>query len=134
MKRLFIILLFSAYSFSLFSQNTSNNFYGKIVPIGSFSLMFGTVTYIDISPKLGYKISESTLCGPGLTYKYFKQKDYPSDNIWGGGFFLKQELTNLLFLYGEYEALNLSTFYDVLGLYPNKDRFWNHAYFVGGGI
>ena len=40
---------------------------------GNLGLQFGNQTYIDISPLIGYKVTEKFSAGFGVTYIYYKQ-------------------------------------------------------------
>ena len=63
-----ILLFISSSSFA--QKNTDSKFYWG----GNLGLMFGTYTIIDISPEVGYKVTERFHVGTGLTYTYYKYK------------------------------------------------------------
>ncbi len=97
-------------------------FYG-----GNLSLSFGTITYIDVSPDIGYRIANRLSMGVGGTYIYYKDKRFNSNfNIWGlrqfTSFTLIKDFSNILpfgrdagglLLYGEVNAMRLEkSFYN----------------------
>ena len=45
---------------------------------GGFGLTVGSVTHVDISPMVGYRITDRFSAGIGLSYQYYK---YPAYNI-----------------------------------------------------
>lgn len=131
---------------------------------GSLGLSFGSqTTLVDISPIVGYAITNDFMAGIGLTYKYYQYKNYYynlSDgsysnlkmNIYGGSVWSRYFLTRTeipvienVFLHLEYEPLfiahdhthNLNgTFIDLFGnrFSKAKDNITLHGIFVGGGI
>ena len=139
-----ILLLFSTSS-SFAQKNTESRFfYG-----GNLGLMFGTYTVIDISPEVGYKVTDRFHVGTGLTYTYYKYKiegtynggtttgGYSfSTHIYGGRLFTRFYVLPNLFLHAEDEIINL----DLPAhpdLYPKFDqsfsRQWLNSILLGGG-
>lgn len=128
------------------SQNTMSNrvFFG-----GGLGLQFGDVTLIDISPMVGYRITEKLAAGITLTYKYYEVKNYypyylnlPSadlkSNIYGGSLFSRYFLFENLFAQAEYEYLLYS--YDVYeqnngvaGYSKSNETIDLPSFFLGGG-
>lgn len=93
----------------------------RLVYGGNLGLQFGTVTYVDISPTIGYKVTEKFHAGVGATYIYYSEK-YPLSNgqtytyktdIYGGKVFTRYYVLENLFLHHETEILNLEV-YDLL--------------------
>lgn len=78
---------------------------------GSLGLQFGSYTYIDVSPLVGFKITEKIHAGLGLTYIYYKVKDqyYGSyeTSSYGGRVFGRYYILDNLFGHVEYEILNM---------------------------
>ena len=82
---------------------------------GGLGLQFGDVTLIDISPMVGYRITDKLAAGVTLTYKYYKYKNYPyysnspsydlKANIYGGSLFSRYFLFENLFAQAEFEYL-----------------------------
>ena len=100
---------------------------------GNLGLQFGTQTYIDISPLVGYKLTETVSAGVGITYIYYKYKDSYntySTSIYGSRVFGRYLFTNNLFAHAEVELLNMEL-YDVnINDYYRKNII---SPFVGGG-
>jgi uncharacterized protein YxeA len=108
---------------------------------GNFNLLFGTNTLIDISPIVGYRVTEQFSVGTGLIYNYFKRQLNNSNSVsgtgYGGRFFLRYDIqTDILanFVispYVEQESISYK-FVDSNG---NKTpREWNNNLFAGAGI
>jgi hypothetical protein len=105
---------------------------------GGFSLSFGTITSVYVSPIVGYMITRSLSAGVGITYQFYKDDrfDYQT-NMYGGKLFIRQNLRLLklpLFLYGEYETLN----FEYAEILPTNEirytRDWVPSLLLGGGF
>lgn len=121
---------------------TDNLFFG-----GGLGLQFGTLTLIDISPVIGYRVTEKFETGIGLTYKYYKYKDYFIDyysgtrydlksNILGGSVFLRYHILDNVFAHTEFESLryNYTSYYSSgTGLLSEPATAIINSLFVGGG-
>jgi hypothetical protein len=115
---------------------------------GNIGLQFGTVTYIDISPIVGYYITPRLLTGVGLTYQYFNDSYSTgySTHIFGGRTFtnyalvehigrnlrIKSDIT--IFVHAEYEALNIGRDFTKAKNVGATKRFWLNGILLGGGI
>jgi hypothetical protein len=120
----------------------------KFVFGGSIGLQFGTVTYIDISPVVGYYVTPKLLTGLGLTYQYYDDTYYSSykTHIFGGRAFsnyallehignhlrIKTDIT--IFFQGEYEILNIGRDFSKAGNAGSSNRYWLNGILLGGGI
>lgn len=96
---------------------------------GNFGLLFGNTTLINISPVLGYQVSEKVQAGIGGIYLYYGYRDqfqsFVSHTL-GGRVFSRQYLFETFFLHQEIEALN--------GVWIiNEPRYTLLSVFVGGG-
>ncbi len=123
---------------------------------GDFGLMFGSYTYINISPTVGYRFTERLTAGTGITYLYLKEEitysyggvvssyDHKT-NVYGGKLYANYALfTNLhekinfsvgdVVVYGEYEPLNVDRYTAFNGFMEKDGRVWAHGVLVGGGI
>lgn len=147
MKKIKILILvtiiFTIVSNKSFSQRSfgSRVFFG-----GNVGLQFGSVTLVDISPMIGYRVTEDIDAGVSLTYKYYNVKDYYSvssqnydleTNIIGGGIFGRYHFTQNFFFHAEIEYLNFNQ--DVYYIYNNgiikdKENIGITSIFIGGGI
>ncbi len=127
--------------------NAQRSFGSRIFTGGNLGLQFGTVTLVDISPMIGYRLTEDIDVGITLTYKYYSFKDYyyyPTTNqfydlktnIFGGGIFSRYHFTDNLFAHVEVEYLDFSldtyTIYNN-GLVKGKENVGITSIFVGGG-
>jgi len=90
---------------------------------GIVGLQFGTITAIEVSPMIGYKVTNSFVAGIGFTYQYSNYPNFYLNlengdlvdrkvNIFGGRLFGRyyfaewfEGLLGGLFLHGEYEHL-----------------------------
>lgn len=101
---------------------------------GNFSLQFGSVTYIDISPLAGAMITDKLSAGLGATYQYLNFRRASSSSVYGGRLFGRYNITQNFFTHSEVESLN--TAYVVPGATAAQDRLnrdWVTGVFVGGG-
>ena len=122
-----------------FSQGTKPSFKDRVYFGGSFGAQFGDVTYVDVSPVIGYMIRRNLSGGVGITYQYYNYKlSGYTTNVFGGRVFVRQNISfmNLpLFIYGEYENLG----YEYL-IQQNPDgsflteRVWVPGVLLGGGF
>ncbi|MDQ3046127.1 MAG: hypothetical protein M3R27_01165 [Bacteroidota bacterium] len=80
---------------------------------GNLGFQFGTVTFAEVSPLIGYRITDKIHAGIGATYQYYHYKDKYYDfktNVYGGRVFGRYYFLDYLFGHGEYEYLNLEAF------------------------
>jgi len=118
-----------------------NKFSDRLFTGGNLGLQFGTQTMIEISPIIGYKITDKISTGIGVTYRYYRVKDYNylppqiyKTSIYGGSLFARYYIFENFFLHGEYEALNMETaVFNPNSLYHTGDRFWIGNLLGGGG-
>jgi hypothetical protein len=105
-------------------------FIDKLFTGGNLGVQFGTVTFVDVSPLVGYRITDKISAGIGATYQYYHYKDKFYDfetNVYGGRVFGRYLFTDYLFGHAEYEYLNLEAF-DF-----NRRRVDVGSLLVGGG-
>lgn len=139
-----IILLFIAISADLKAQameesspKTTNSTKKKgfdpkrLVIGGSLGATFGNITYFEISPRVGYLLTDQWIAGISAKYAYYEEKnslfDY-STSMYGGGIYTQYYFLKYFVAHAEYEALNLDDFR------PPYKRTNIHSIFVGGGI
>ncbi|MCK6648787.1 MAG: hypothetical protein L6Q66_03940 [Bacteroidia bacterium] len=94
-------------------QPPKYNFKDRVFFGGNLGLQFGTVTFVDVSPLVGYRITDNVSAGIGVTYQYYRYKDrfYELEtNVYGGRVFGRYMFTDYLFAHAEYEYLNLEAF------------------------
>lgn len=110
----------------------NSSLWDKIYVGGNFGMQFGTYTYIDISPLVGYRFTDRLSAGPGITYRFLKIRGYEANSTYGGRFFARHTVGKQFFLHSEYESLS-TQFVD----WNRRDRLtrgWVNGFFVGGGI
>jgi hypothetical protein len=111
------------------------NFTSKLFFGGGFGLQFGSVTLIELSPLVGYKVTPKFSLGVSPTYKYYKYNDYYgptndlSTNVWGGSIFARYSIFQNVFAHVEYESLYYNT--KVPGNIDYLEQY--NSFFVGGG-
>ena len=104
----------------------------KVFVGGNMGLQFGRVTFVDVSPLVGYRVTERFSAGIGFTYQYYKYNDkiYSFEtNVYGGRVFGRYFFTDNFFAHSEYEVLNLEAF----DLTPPQ-RVNVESLLVGGGL
>lgn len=114
-------------------DNDSSTLWDKIYVGGNFGLQFGYYTYIDVSPLVGYRITDKFSAGPGITYRFLKIRGYESSSTYGGRFFARHIIGKQFFAHTEYENLNTQ----VLDIFSGQGRLvrdWVPGFFIGGGI
>jgi len=112
-----------------------SNFISRLFYGGGFGLQFGSVTLIEVSPLVGYKVTPKLGIGISPSYKYYSYKNpyYPSSrletNVFGGSVFARYMIFENIFAHAEYESLFYNT--KVPG-YPVEMQQYNSV-LVGGG-
>ncbi len=137
-RNLLIILTLLFHGIALHAQDQTERpwserfFFG-----GNLGLQFGNLTYVDISPLVGYKITEKVHTGIGVTYIYYRYKDVFGQfetSIYGGRVFGRYYPLENLFAHAEYEALNLEVPSSPSGGgYSDLVRTYINSVLVGGG-
>lgn len=102
---------------------------------GGLGLQFGSMTLIEVSPLVGYKVTPKFSIGISPTYKYYHYNDYygPSmdfkTNVFGGSIFSRYVIWENLFAHVEFETLAYNT--EVPGYPVTREQY--NSFFVGGG-
>jgi hypothetical protein len=76
---------------------------------GGVGLGFGDLTYIEVSPLLGYRVAPRVTVGGSLLYRYRSDDRYDdtlTTSDYGASGFVRGDLYQGFFLQGEYEYLN----------------------------
>lgn len=101
---------------------------------GNLGLYFGSLTYINVSPTIGYRFSERLGAGLGPAYSYYsdkRDKNYTyTTNTYGGRLFGQYLITDQLMAYSEYEMINVEV---PNLLFTRLVRKNISSLFVGGG-
>jgi hypothetical protein len=97
-------------------QKSKKPFAERLFLSPDLGLQFGTVTVVNVSPKIGYRITDKFAAGLGGTYIYIKDKTFKQlgyiyeSSIYGGSIFSQYQIFEQIRLYSEYELLSLETF------------------------
>ncbi len=143
MKNLIKLSFIFIFSIALLTSNkaySQRSFGSRIFVGGNLGLQFGNPTLIDISPLIGYRITEQVDAGVSLTYKYYSGSYKYSNttqefntNIFGGGVFSRYNFTESLFAHAEVEYLNFNMEQINSGIIENRN-IGVTSVFIGGGI
>jgi len=152
MRKYFFMFILAVSSLSLIAQEEMPSRKGKFFFIPEIWLSFGSRTYIELGPLVGYHVNDRLSVGLGPHYIYQSQKANPSyphgyeTHSYGlksfvrfavinnAEQFLPIKLFNDLFVHLEYEALSLEQAYYSSPGTPDKGRFLYNALLVGGGF
>lgn len=101
---------------------------------GNIGLNLGSLTYINVAPTIGYRITEKFGMGLGPTYTYYNDDRLPNyryeTHIYGGRTFAQYQALESVLLYSEFEMINI----EVPNLLFTKLIRKNiPSLFVGGG-
>ncbi len=103
---------------------------------GNFGASFGDITFIEISPNVGYHVTDDFILGVGGTYSYLRDKrrgfNYKT-NIFGGRIYAQHIVFENFVAHAEYELLNLETIDDQATNSFELQRRNISSLFVGGG-
>lgn len=125
---------------------------GKFFLVPELWLAFGTSTYIEVAPLVGYHITDRIAIGIGPHYIYRSQRATPiypysfQTHVYGvKGFarfalitnaeqFLPINIFSDLFAHMEYEGMSLEKEHYYSPSYPDDGRFIYQGFLVGGGF
>jgi hypothetical protein len=143
---------------------TQESFADRLMFGGIVGFQFGSITYIEVSPIIGYRLSKNFVPGAGFTYQYSRFKDYYINtengetldqkiNIIGGRAFARYYLNDVLngifgglFAHAEFEYLSYTRHYRIDPAGKYVDRYYGKRYsdghetvgvpglLVGGGL
>lgn len=152
MKRtLLLLLLLAPLCTRISAQEESGGRKGKVFLIPEVWLTFGSMTYIDLAPMVGYHVFDRLAIGLGPHYIYQSQKAgyafpyaYQTHSYGLKGFarfslitnaeeFLPIRLFSELFAHFEYEGLSLEKAYYVPP-YTDEGRYVYQGILLGGGL
>jgi hypothetical protein len=124
-----ILITFSEFGVSQENSVKDMSFSERVFFGGNFGLQFGNITFIDISPLVGYRVTDRSAAGAGISYMYYREY-FPgiyefSTSIYGGRLFGRYFILDNIFAHAEYEVLNLESYYD--------QRRLNVVSLLGGG-
>ncbi len=107
----------------------------KLVLGGNIGIQWYGDIRIDLSPEIGYKVTDQFIPGIGVSYQYYYWKQFNiSTSLYGSKLFARYYIYENVFGHAEFEFLSLeSKVFDVQGVHGNDNRFWLKSLFVGGG-
>jgi hypothetical protein len=133
-----IILISSNLTFAQFedfeeenySENEETSIKDQIFYGGDFGFQFGTVTFLNISPQIGYYITDYWSAGVGATYMFYKNNFFDlKTSVYGGSLFTEIYPLSFIVLHGESQMLNIEIYEN-----PNNPfRAWDLSLLGGGG-
>lgn len=102
---------------------------------GGLGAGFGTHTYVNVSPIVGYFLTERLAVGLGGLYQYYNFRPQNFDtHVYGGSVFGRFYILEQLFAHAEYELINLEGFVlDASGNVVERGRLNVDALYLGGG-
>lgn len=117
------------------SASKENKFQGsRFFFGGNFGIQVGDYTIIELSPLVGYRITERFSSGVQINYSYIHVSSFNlSTTIYGTSVFSNYYIAKNFFLRGEYEWLSLESQYFNPAVYQTQKRFSIHSILVGGG-
>lgn len=90
-------------------------------------------TSVVVSPLLGYRFTNRLAAGIGGTYQYYYDKSFGglfSTHIYGYSVFARFLIIPQIFVYGEFESLNMTSRGTQIG---EPQRIWENNYLLGPG-
>ena len=88
---------------------------------GGIGFGFGTVSYVEVAPIVGFSVTKKLSVGGGITYRYRDDDRYAdsvSTNDYGASVFVRYKILPTLFAQVEYEYLS----YEFVRLDGSQDR------------
>lgn len=113
------------------SKNEKIPFKDRFYTGGDVGLLLGNMTYINISPILGFKATKRYSLGFGINYEYLSISGTNlNTSIYGGRFFNQYQILQNIFAHAEYALINIGI-YDSFNQY---ERRWFGLPLIGGGL
>jgi hypothetical protein len=109
-----------------------DTFKNRIYVGGNVGAAFGTTTYINIQPLVGFKITPKFSMGAGVTYNYYSQNYYGTryvSTVYGGNAFARYMILDNLFAQVGWDKLSVPDYYSGV----SGARRWVDNILVGGG-
>ncbi len=101
---------------------------------GNFGAWFGNTTFINLSPSIGYRVTDDLQIGIGVIYNYasvrYSNGAKFSQSLYGSHSFARYMLTEDLFAQVQYDKLSQPNYYSTN---PKMERVWVDYFLVGGG-
>lgn len=129
--RILFILFALIFTTSLKAQPRGEDWQDRMSYGGNVGFAFGTETIINISPRVGYYITDNFMPGVAFTYQYYKRDSFEDTRI-GGSAFAQYFISEELFIQGETEMLKTSL-YTITQDEVQEERTWINTTMIGGG-
>lgn len=128
-----LLLLLAAVTTNAWSQASLSSSSGRVFFGGGVGVGFGDVTYINISPFVGYRVDERLAVGAGLIYRHTSDERFGRDlttNDYGANLFARYTVVGPFFVHGEVEQLS----YEYVRADLSTNRTNATSFFGGGGV
>jgi len=137
-------LLFFVFTVPMVAQRTEPDFYDtqeekpkkdkealkqRLVLGGNLGLAFGTSTFLQIAPQVGYRLTQNLMAGVGGGYTYYKYANFGAESLYSVSAWSRFNVFEGIFLSTELESVNC-TVYD---RYNRATRENVPLWFVGIG-
>jgi hypothetical protein len=110
----------------------NERFSDRLVYGAGFGLQFGDITYIQLAPSIGYKLTDQWIAGVGLRYIYLNDRLFKYEsNVYGGSVFTQYHFLENFLTHAEVEVLNLDAYSTIEKRYQRTNIT---SILVGGGI
>jgi len=111
------------------SEKTGKFDWDRVTIDGGLGATFGDVTYFEISPTIGYYLTDNILAGVGGTYIYYSDNiNKFKTNIYGGTIFTQYLFKDLPIL--AHAETNLMNYFS----FTRQSRISVAGVFLGGGL
>lgn len=131
--RLATVLCFAAVPTDTWSQASASFNTGRIFVGGGVGVGFGDVTYVNVSPFVGYRVDERLSVGAGLIYRHRNDERFGRDistNDYGANLFARYTVVGPFFVQSEVETLS----YEYVRADLSTNRTNATSFFGGGGV
>lgn len=135
MKRVQTLLCMLFLSTSIFAQDNEDEkvrapFWDKVQLGGNVGLNFGTFTYIEVAPRIGYRVTDWLVPGLGLSYQYVGNR-FENMSIYSGSVYT--QIVPIEQAFGHIELERMALGHKLSG---DVDRtfFTGTRLLVGGGF
>ena len=127
-KYVHILCVCMLFSVSVKAQREArdNRFTDRLFFGGNLGGIFGTVTFIEVSPMVGYNITDRWQAGTRLSYQYFSDRRVDiHGSLYGASIFSRYFIWQDLFAHVEFEGLN--------DPWSSSERSIIYNPYIGGG-
>lgn len=108
-------------------------YYGGNVALQFGSSAGGNYTFIEVSPLVGYRVTEKYSVGVGVNNVYYSNL-YGSFYVYGGRVFNRYLITDNIFAHAEYLNLNFPVHLSGRKWYPRALLGAGYRYQIGGNV